>query len=204
MATKKQKVVAMVVVSREAMAAVVADVVDAKLQLTELEAQMEQDILLVQRRYQDRLADLGQKVAACEAGVYVWATQHKAEFGEPGGDKPRSIDLPTAQVGFRLNPPAVTKLRTKDNWRDIAFRLQATQVTKAPEPGAEAAVIFCGAAYVREADPEVNKDGLIADRDKIPAEVLADVGIVISQEDTFFIKPKAEIIAARATKREAA
>ncbi len=192
MATKKQKIQPANIHSREAMMAAVADVVGAKLRAAELRAQMEQEVNDLHRRYQEDIEALGREIAAKEQGVYVWAQRNPGEFPP----ERRTIDLPTATVGWRLSPHAVDKLKPKDKWADIAYRL-----AEIAEEG------FGGENYIRYAEPSVDKEALIADRETIPAGALRLAGIAITQEDVFSIRPKSDIAEAGpavAAKREAA
>lgn len=198
MAKRNQKLVAVEVCSKEAMVGVVADVVSAKLRLAELKAQMEQDVVEIQRRYAPEMEELGRAVAAGEAGVYAWALRNPAEF-----EARRSIELPSAEVGFRTSPPKVEKIRGKQTWEQIALLMTGFEYEsdEAPER-------FNGADYIRQPAPEVDKEKLIADRHAIPPQALEQIGIRIVQEDVFSIRPKSEILEAgpaiAAEKREAA
>jgi phage host-nuclease inhibitor protein Gam len=116
MNTKKNKIPAIVIASREAMTGTVNEIVTAKLRHAEITAQMEQEIAAVQRRYQERLSGLGREIQSKEAGVQFYCEQHReAEFTEK-----KSIDLTLATVGFRETPYRVEKARSKDTWEEIA------------------------------------------------------------------------------------
>jgi phage host-nuclease inhibitor protein Gam len=175
---KKTKIEAANIHSREGMMSAVADVVGAKLRVAELTAQMEQEVNDVQRRYQEGIEALGREIAAKEQGVYVWAQRNPGEFPP----ERRTIDLPTATVGWRLSPPSVEKVRAKDKWEDIAYRL-----VEVVEDG------FIGENYVRYAEPSVDKKQILADANIIPTAALKLAGLAIEQEDVFSIRPKSEL-----------
>lgn len=196
MARKNQKLVAVEVVSKEAMIGIVADIVRNKLRVAELDAQMQQDVVSIQERYAPEMEELGRSIAAAEAGVHAWALRHPEEF-----EARRSIDLPSAEVGFRVSPPAVEKIRSKDTWEKIAVLLTGYEY-EVPESGEQ----FRGVDYVRQPAPQVDKEKLIADRNRIPLHALEQIGIRIVQDDVFSIRPKSDIIDAGpavATRREA-
>ena len=176
----KPKIKPAVITTKEGFHAVVVDVVSNKLRVAALTAKMEQEVIAVQKRYQDALADLNWKIECDFAGAQVWAERNQAEFGDK-----KSLDLVTATVGFRTSPPRVEK-STKDTWGRIALQLQA---------------LVWGEPYVREPAPEVNKEQLLADRAKLTDEQLKAAHIRFEQDESFYIDPKSQI--AGATVKEA-
>jgi phage host-nuclease inhibitor protein Gam len=190
---KKTKIPAIVISSREAMASAVNDLVRAKLRSAEITAQMEQEIAAVQKRYQERLSELGREIQSKEAGVQLYCEQHRAtEFTEK-----KSIDLTLAIVGFRETPYRVEKARSKDTWEEIAVRMAA--ITTIDGKGE---TVFAGEDYVTYSEPALAKAVLLQDRAKIPEDVLKAAGIRFAYDEIFYITPKSEIAAA--TVRDAA
>lgn len=180
---KKPKIIPTIVTSREAMEAIVADIVALKLDYVQRTALMEKEIAEVQKRHQEGILSVAQQLQIKEAGVYTYCQEHRKElFPEK-----KSIDLLLATIGFRTNPPSVEKITRKDTWEDIARRLETTS---------------WGKDYVTEPAPEISKVKLIADRDKLNAEKLRVIGVRIDQDEEFFIKPKSEV--AEESKQEAA
>lgn len=171
---KKEKIVPIKIATREGMEAAVADVVRFKLQKAELTAQMEQEIADVQKRYQEAILSLDRQIEIGVASTYMFCQDHRAElFAEK-----KTLETLLAEVGFRTSPPAVEKLKSKDTWGQIALRLQVTD---------------WGKDYIREADPEVNKQALITDRSTLDEAELKKIGITITQEENFFIEPKSQV-----------
>lgn len=180
---KRQKLEPCIINSRAALEAVVADVVKLKIEQTHATAAMEQEIAEVQKRHQENLLGLGRQIEAREAGVFVYCRKNRAAlFPEK-----KSVDLLLATVGFELTPPRVDKISGKDTFGKIGLRLKN---------------LDWGAAYVRYPDPEVNKEKILADRAKLKLEQLEEAGLVIEQDENFFIRPRSDI--AEQSVREAA
>ncbi|MCC6356940.1 MAG: host-nuclease inhibitor Gam family protein [Verrucomicrobiae bacterium] len=183
---RNTRLVAVEVASKEAMIGVVAEIVRLRLRMAEVTAQMEQDVAEVQARYAPEIEELGRAVAANEVGVHAWALRNPKEF-----QVRRSIDLPSAEVGFRTSPPKVEKIRSKQTWEQIALVM-----TEYEYEADEAPERFSGADYIRQPAPEIDKEKLIADRAKIPPQALEQIGVRIVQEDVFSIRPKSDLIGA--------
>jgi phage host-nuclease inhibitor protein Gam len=171
---KKAKITPLIVTSREAMEAIVADIVSLKLDHVQRTALMEKEIADVQKRHQEGILTVAQQIQIKEAGVYTYCQAHRKELF---ADK-KSLDLLLATIGFRDNPPSVEKATRKDTWDDIARRLETTE---------------WGKDYLREVAPEVSKVKLLADREKLSVDQLREVGVKIDQDEEFFIKPKSEV-----------
>jgi phage host-nuclease inhibitor protein Gam len=180
---KKAKILPIVLTSRESLESTVAQHVQLSIELVEKKAAMEREIAQVQEKHQKGILETTQQIAIKEASIYTYCQAHRSTlFPEK-----KSIDLLLATVGFRTNPPSVEKVGKKVTWDDIAKRLQATD---------------WGADYITDPTPEVSKVKLLADREKLDKEKLQQVGIIIDQEEEFFIKPKSEV--AEESKKEAA
>lgn len=163
-----------IVQSRQALEAVVADVVKLKLEHARLTAGMEQEIAKVQKRHQEELLALSRQLEAREAGVFVYCQKNRAAlFSER-----KSVDLLLATVGFELTPPRVDKLNGKDTFGKVAARLANST---------------WGEPYLRYPDPELNKERILADRATLTPEQLHEAGLKIEQDENFFIRPKSEI-----------
>ncbi len=172
--SKKEKVPACLVLSRESLDAVVAEVATLKLQYAAAKAALELEIAAVQEKRQERLLALGKQIESREAGVFIYCQQHRSELFP---DK-KSLDLLLATVGYRTEPPSVEKCSKKDNWSAIAKRLEA---------------LDWGAAYITTPEPDVDKKALLADRDRLTAEQLSAAGIRFEQDEFFYITPKSDV-----------
>jgi phage host-nuclease inhibitor protein Gam len=136
----KPKLISVALVSREAMEAAVADVVQLKLRHTQLTAAMEEEMAAVQKKHQDGILELRRDLEAKEASVYTYCQRHRYDLFP---DK-KSLDTLLAEVGFELTPPRVEKKGSRDTWSAIARRLQSLD--------------WAGDKYVRESAPEVDKN----------------------------------------------
>lgn len=174
----KKKIPKIIIESREAMQGVVADIVQHRLKVADLNVQMEMEIAIIQRKYQGEVDKLNKAIQMKEAAAYVWSVKNPQEFGDA-----KSINFKVAVVGFRTNPPRVDKLRSKQTWSEIALILESLE---APN--------FVGENYVSYKDPDLSKEALIRDRDIIPKKVLEQAGIQIVQDEVFYIEPASEII----------
>lgn len=181
--TKKHKLEPCLITSRQALEAVVADVVKLKLEHAQATAAMETEIAAVQKRHQESLLALARQIESREAGVQVYCTRNRADLFT---DK-KSIDMLLATVGFEITPPRVEKANSKDTFPKIALRLVN---------------LDWGDAYVRYGDPEVNREKILADRTILTPEQLREAGLKIEQDENFFIRPKSEV--AEQTVKEAA
>lgn len=184
---KKQKPQPVLISSREGMLAVVADLIQDKLEFQQIQLSIEQEKAAIDKKNQGALDALARRIQMNEAGLQVWSKMHPQEF-----DGKRSIDLPTAIFGFRLGKHKVDK-PSNVTWKEIADRLIST-ILRPEEP--EGQPIFEGEEYIRYGDAEVDKDALLRDRDLIPQEALDVVGIKFAQDDFFFFEPKSQVLEA--------
>ena len=182
--------------SRPGMLAVVAGLVRDYLQLAALQVKMELIKNRITRKYQAEVDELNRAIASKEGGLHVWSKRNKdtAEFGEK-----KSIVLPEATFGFRISPPKVDNL--EGTWDHALARLASIEIVM-EVPGSEPRVIFSGSDYIRDGKPSIDKDKLLADRDKIPSEVWELAGMRVVQEELFFFTPKSEVL--ESTTKEAA
>lgn len=183
---KKTKIKPVLIHSREAMLAVVAELVSDKLALAAKHVEIEQAKADIEASYQSDIDDLARRVQMNEGGLHVWSDQHPEEF-----DGNKSIDLPSATFGFRKCPPAVEKAKGAKTWDEVVARLASTVVQDAlGNP------VFIGENYIRYGAASVDKAQLIADRESIPAAAMKAAGFTIEQEELFFFKPKSEVLEA--------
>jgi hypothetical protein len=183
---KKQKIQPVIITSREAMRVAAADLVADKLALEKLTVKIEARKLQIAREHQEEVDTLLRRIAATEGGLHAWSAIHKedAEF-----DGKRSIELPCARFGFRTCPP---KVETENKGEAAVNRLASVVVL---DPSTDEP-IFRGEDYIRYGAPAIDKDAILADRDKIPAEALVAAGIAIKQDELFFFEPKSEVLEA--------
>jgi phage host-nuclease inhibitor protein Gam len=159
--------------SQAAMESCVADYVRATIERTQLQTALDAEVAAVTKRHQAAILAKDAEIARLEQSVYLYCAQNRAGLFP---DK-KSIDTPLAVVGFRFGKPAVDKVGSKVAWKDVVTRLLG---------------LDWGADYVRDGEPEVDKSKILANANTLTAEQLATAGILISQEETFYIEPKPE------------
>ena len=173
---RKNKVISMVLASREAMESTVADIVRLKIQHARLTAALADEIAAAQKRHQDAVAALCRDLETKEASVQAYCEKHRAELFP----QKKSLDLLLAEVGFECTPHRVEKRIGRSSWASIARRLQK--------------LAWSAEKYVRLGAPEVDKQALLKDRHALTPERLAEAGIKFAQDENFFIRPRSELV----------
>lgn len=103
--------------------------------------------------------------------IRVWAEANPAEFNGL-----KSLDLVHAVIGWRTGQPTLKTLAGW-TWDRVLEKLKSI---KNPH---------WGLLYIRTKE-EVNKQGIINDRDTIGPDNLKTIGVRIVQDEAFFIEPK--------------
>lgn len=161
------------ITSTEALDAAVADVVRTRIRLTEATAALEARLAEIQKRAEPELAALREEIAAREAAILGYCQAHRQElFAER-----KSRETSLAVYGFELTPPRVETAGRRIKWADVIERLKR---------------LAWGSAYLRIPEPRLDKEALLADRDRLSAEQLQSAGLRFTQEEQFFIRPKPE------------
>lgn len=163
----------LVITSPEALDARVADVVRLKINHTKVVAEMEAEMAAVQKRHQGRIAKLLECIAEGEAEIASYCQARRADLFP---DK-KSRETTLAVFGFELTPPRVETSSRKIKWADVLARLQR---------------LAWGKAYCVPTGFKLDKNGLLADREKLTPEQLTAAGIQFCQDEQFFIRPKPE------------
>lgn len=176
-----------VISTEDGLAAAANRYVELALKLQKKKAAHEQRIAEANSEFDRDTAELVAEIAGLEAGCQLFAESHRELFPEEATEGPRSRTYRNASIGFRWNPVKVEKRVSKDTFEAIALRLAA---------------LPWGAAYLREFDPEVDKDALKRDQANLTEEQLAAAGLKFAQSETFFIDPVFE--SAEAVRKEAA
>ena len=154
---------------RQQLDAVIENIVQLKLERTEIEREQEQEIADIRQRYREPLAEMDRYLLLESTWVETWAKANPDAFPEK-----RSLTCTHATIGFRVSPPRVERASRKWAWAEIANKLSD---------------LAWGRRYLRQPAPEVNKEALLADRCELAATELRKVGIKIVQEERFFITP---------------
>jgi phage host-nuclease inhibitor protein Gam len=164
------------ITSLEALDSFVAEVVRTKILLTKTIAKKEGAVAELEKRHQSEITAITEKIAAMESVVLDYCTAHRAELFS---DK-KSRETSLAEFGFEFTPHRVETASRKIKWKDVVERLQR---------------LSWGKAYVRNPDPQPDKQALLSDREKLSPEQLTAAGVQFCQDEQFFIRPKPETAA---------
>ena len=183
MATRKKKTI-IAGVNRETADEAFATYAKADESINKINAEIELQCAKVRERYADRLAALGDERDKAFDTLQAFATENQAELFT----KKKSLDMAHGTIGFRTGTP---KLKTLKGFTWAS----ALNLVKTFLP-----------SYIRQTE-EIAKDKLLADRDVElmvaggdpnnrgyqPLRVhMADCGIQVVQEETFYVEPKKE------------
>ena len=112
-------------------------------------------------------------MAAAESDIAAYCDAHRPElFPEK-----KSRETTLAVFGYELTPPRVETSSRKIKWADVLARLLR---------------LPWGKAYCVATGYKLDKNALLADREKLTAEQLTAAGIQFAQDEQFFIRPKPE------------
>lgn len=184
--------------TREAMESTVGDYARLKLRHVSVLAQIAEARAEVEQRYRDELLELTRELEEKFAAVKDYCERHRAVL-LPGDRK--SFETLAASIRFYDTPPRVEK-RGRETLGAIARRLLGL-VFDSPnaESGQPAEVLECR-KYVREPEPELNKEALLADRRKFTEAQLQAMGLRFRQDEVFAIEPKCGLSEADLTQIE--
>jgi phage host-nuclease inhibitor protein Gam len=166
--------------SRAEAEAVAAEIATLELRRRSLQNSMDAEIERVKGSYAHGINGASEELEALMARLTDWANQNRGEFRER-----RSIETPSATFGFRVGMPKVGKLRGW-TWERV---LEAVRCQAGPFKH-----------WIRE-KLELDKTAILADR-KV-GEKIESLGIIIDQDETFYVEPKLSE-PATAMKQEAA
>lgn len=133
-----------------------------------LTAELDLRLKAVREDYEGRISGLSAEINQAFDALNIWADGHPGEFADR-----KSIEMVHGTLGYRTGQPRLKTLRGW-TWERVAAAVQ----TALPK-------------YLR-IRIEANKDGLLDDRDSIGKDKLADVGVQVVQDETFFVTPKQE------------
>jgi len=152
--------------SREDVEAATARYADAANQLRVVTAWRDQLILEANERY---AADIARYTAAMEAeadALRAWAIAHPEQFAER-----KSIDLASAVIGFRTDPPKVALLSRSWTWDKVT------------------AILASQAPHLVRIRQEPNKEAILNTYREDSAD-LAQWGLKVTQSEQFFVEAK--------------
>jgi phage host-nuclease inhibitor protein Gam len=168
--TRKKKVLLPSTIDREQAEAAFASYAEADAKQQRIAATMDVQITKIRERYADELAKLTEEKVANFEIIQTYATNNRDAFGNR-----KSMELTHGIIGFRTGTPKL-KTRKGFTWPAVLNMLKEYLP-----------------AYVRTAE-EPAKDRLLADRE-VPevANLFAKVGILVDQDESFFVEPKKEL-----------
>ena len=167
---KRQKKTIISGVTKEAAEEAFALYAKAEAERTKIAAEIELKCAQIREKHQDKLSQLQTQQEQAFDTLQAFATENQAELFS----KKKSLDMVHGTIGFRTGTP---KLKTLKGFTWAS----ALQLVKEFLPG-----------FIR-ASEEIAKDKLLADRES--EEVMANLtrcGIVVAQDETFFVEPKKE------------
>ncbi|MBD3748967.1 MAG: host-nuclease inhibitor Gam family protein [Sphingobacteriales bacterium] len=173
MAKTREKKVLFVGVDREQAEDAFATYAEADAEIQKIQATMDVQITKLREKYADRLSALALKKEESFEMIQAYAESNRDDFG-----KKKSMELTHGIIGFRTGTP---KLKTRRGYTWAS----CTNLIKEFLP-----------SYIRVVE-EPAKDRLLADRE-VPetAALFEKVGILVDQDETFFVEPKKELVEA--------
>ncbi len=173
------------ITSIESLDSHVAEVVRLKIEHTAITAEMEEKIAGLRKEYAPKIGSVADRISDKEDLILAYCDANR-ELLFP--DK-KSRESLTATIGFEFTPYRVETSAKKITWKVVikrALRLAWAKV------------------YVRKPAPQVDKNALLADREKLTPVQLVALGIQFDRDEQFFIRPKSEIATDTVKREEAA
>lgn len=163
---KRTKLITQSLVTRDDVEAAATRYADAANQLRVVTAWRDQLILESHERYAAEIARYTATMEAEADALRAWALAHPDEFA-----KRKSLDLASAVIGFRTDPPKVALLNRSWTW-DKVTSLLASQ-----------------APHLVRVKQEVNKEAILDSYSEDSTD-LARFGLRITQSEQFFVEAK--------------
>ncbi len=157
-------------VTREQMEDAFGRYASADAEVQSINAAMDKQFVAIREKHADRLAELEQEKTEAFEVMQVFATENREELFS----KRKSMETTHGTLGFRTGQP---KLKTKKGftWAAVLELLKKF-----------------GQDYIRTVE-EPAKDKLLANReDEDCQQVMKDCGILVAQDETFYVEPKKE------------
>lgn len=171
MATKKrEKKIVVSGVTREDADAAFAQYAKSNAQIDKITADIELQVARIREKYAPQLGVLEKERDEAFEKLQSFAMEHKEELFV----RKKSLEMLHGVIGFRTGTP---KLKTAKGftWASVLV-LVKDKLSK----------------YIRTTE-EIAKDRLLADREEEGlVEKMAEVGILVAQDETFYVEPKSE------------
>lgn len=173
MATTRTKKVLLTSITKEAAEEAFANFAKADAEQQKITSTMDVQITKIRQKYADELNELQEQKDEAFEKLQAYAENNREEFG-----KKKSLEFQHGILGFRTGTPKLKTLKGF-TWASVLGLL------KVHLPG-----------YVRTIE-EPAKDRLLSDREEpTTAQKFKEVGIYVDQDETFFVEPKKEEVAA--------
>lgn len=126
----------------------------------------EEAVAQIDARVKPALDELEEQLTGMTAVLEDWADGNAQEFGDK-----KSLACLHGEMGWRMGNPTLKPIKGW-TWDRVLERLKQR-----------------GDVYVRRVE-EVNKETILSDRESLGAEVLGQMGVYVSQKNTFWVQPK--------------
>lgn len=169
----RQKKVLLQEVTREAAEEAFSNYNQIISRLSIIEGRMNEEITKVKGRYEDRIGELQQQRDEQFDMLQAYAESNPTLF-----EKKKSCEFTHGVIGFRTGTP---KLKTLKGFTWEAVKTLVKKVLP---------------AYIRT-EEAVAKDLLLANREKDEVKnVMKDIGLMVDQDESFYVAPKLEDVVA--------
>lgn len=157
---------------KEALPTLAKEIAFSQSALKKIEAEIEQRTQKLREGYAETIRQHQETIAECTSLLESYALEHRDQF-----DTKRSQDITHGVMGFRVSNPAVTIARGLS--KKITGILEESGLTQ----------------FLRTKQ-ELDKEKIIASRqDEDIMARLENIGITVSQKETFYFEPKEEELA---------
>jgi len=140
--------------------------------LANRQADLDADLDRARKKHEPAILKCTTEMKGIENDLKRWAKANKRRLFAAS----RSMNFPRGEVGFRLG-----KWRVKTG-RGVTLDACAKRLKG----------FRWGAKYLRAREPDVNREALIEDRERLTAEQLEAAGVAIVQDEKFFVEPKVD------------
>lgn len=170
--TRQKKVLLPGNITRQQAEDAFAEFAEADARQQRIQATMDMQITKIREKYSEDISRLTDAKDQAFDLLHAYAENNRDEFG-----KKKSLEFTHGMIGFRTGTPKLKTLKGF-TWASVLTLMKKAM----PD-------------YVRTKE-EPNKEALLADREK-PAvkSALPDIGVMVDQDETFFVEPKKEEVA---------
>ena len=181
MATRKKKTI-ITGVTRDAADDAFATYAKADAQINKINAEIELACAKIREKYADRLATLTDEREQAFDTLQSFATENQAELFT----KKKSLDMAHGTIGFRTGTPKLKTLKgfTWESAKTLVKKFLSDYIRTTEEIAKDKMLADRFAQVVRPGDPLGPGVPL--------TEVMAECGIQVVQEETFYVEPKKE------------